>query len=521
VLLLFGLCVFAVMIPFGFATDVIVASAPPLLLWSLLAAVILTGVLFTTFDLALLSRLRTVCGWLKSVKYGQPELSGAATRDEMSFLADAFGRIVENLSQCERQTSALQGELAEQNREAREQSIADGLTGLYSHRYFQRRLGEEVERARRFGHPLALLFCDIDRFKAINDSEGHQTGDEVLQQLGRLIREAIRALDVPARYGGEEFTVILPEATGVQAYEVAERLRRTVSSQPFGGDSAVPGPVTISIGIATYPTDAANREELVDKADKALRLAKQLGRNQVRLYREVASADIAEGSAAEVADPVEVQRIVESAYLDTIHSLAAAVDARDPYTCRHSENVARDASAIAQAMNLSDRELRNIGVAGLLHDVGKIGVPDTVLKKPGPLTKDEWEKVRQHPVLGENIIRHASSLNDIIPFILHHQERFDGQGYPDELAGESIPLGARILAVADAYEAMSSSRPYRPAKDRDDIITELRANAGVQFDPAVVATFLGILEDRQSRAVPGPIPNLGPVRSRLASLEGA
>lgn len=466
-------------------------------LGGLAGSLILLLALYAALDRTLLHPLQALRVGIGRVKSGRlDQRINAKSLDEIGQLADLFDEMTDTLQQRQAENTALHEELEKRYSEAREQAITDGLTTLHSHRYFQVRLAEELERAARCDHTVSLLFCDIDLFRTANDLNGHQFGDVVLQQMGKLIRENVRSMDVTARYGGEEFAIILPEISESQAYQAAERLRRAVASHQFGQKPPSETTLTVSIGMASYPTDATTREDLVRKADQAMGLAKQLGRNQVRLYRELASLEPFPDESSSGKVSLEGRRIMESAYLETIHSLAAAVDARDPNTSRHSENVARLATAVARALDLGEQEVRNIGVAGLLHDVGKIGVPDSILSKPGPLTEEEWEKVKLHPALGESIIHHASSLREIVPLVLHHQERFDGKGYPSRLTGEDIPLGARILAVADAYEAMSSNRPYRPAMSRDEIVAELQRSAGTHFDPKLVDVFLRIMEER-------------------------
>jgi len=377
-----------------------------------------------------------------------------------------------------------------------EQATRDFLSGLFNHMHFQERLQTEIERAERYDRPLAVLVLDIDRFKLVNDTLGHQIGDSILRQLGALVSRTIRSMDIAARYGGDEFAVILPEADEETALAAAERVRADVEAYPFQAvrlDELPPGDlvpegtrsvqVTVTIGLAVYPNHHRTRDGLIMAADIALCRAKHISRNSVWSYDPMLMGE-------EQLDPHELYQMLRDPNVAAIQSLAAAVDAKDAYTHGHSERVTDYALQIGQALGTGQELLDSLKVAGLLHDLGKIGVPDSILNKPGALTREEREAIEQHPSVGGKILRRAPQLDQIIPAVMFHHERWDGGGYPDGLRGDSIPLMARILAIADAFDAMTSDRPYRKAMTVEQAVLELRVNAGKQFDPDLVEVFL-------------------------------
>jgi len=324
----------------------------------------------------------------------------------------------------------------------------DGLTGLYNHRHFHERLEQEIARGSRFGSMFSLIMLDIDLFKAYNDIYGHLAGDDVLRRTGRYIESSIRSIDLAFRYGGEEFTIILPETRVDDAYRVAERIRKTIESKT----SSRAMPITASLGIASWPTDGVMKEEIIARADAALYRAKQAGRNRTCL-----SSDVVKPETPNIGTELEARPRA----LSIIYALAATVDAKDHYTYGHSRKVSDYSVAMAEALGLPQDRIATIRAASLLHDIGKVGIPDSILSKEGPLTDEEWEPVRVHPKLGVEILRHVIDLVNCLPAILHHHEHYDGKGYPSGLKGDSIPLEGRILAIADAYDAMTSPRPYR------------------------------------------------------------
>jgi diguanylate cyclase (GGDEF)-like protein/putative nucleotidyltransferase with HDIG domain len=353
----------------------------------------------------------------------------------------------------------------------------DPLTGLKNRRGFEEVIDVEIERARRGGHPLTLVVGDLDHFKRVNDRLGHGAGDAALTRIGRLLAEGKRQIDYAARTGGEEFALILPETTEQEAYVLTERLRVAVE-ESFARELV---PVTFSFGLAGHPHHGRTPDDLLRSADRALYAAKELGRDRSVIYSaEIASVSLPAGVGREV-------------HLATLLSLAEALDLRDAGTSDHSQTVGRHCERVARELGLPRERVERVRLAGILHDIGKIGVSDVILRKPAALDEAEWAEMRRHPEIGARILA-ASEFDDIRAWVLAHHERPDGRGYPAGLRGEDMPLEAKILAVADAYEAMTSDRVYRKAIGDDAARAELRRGAGTQFDPDVVRAFLATLD---------------------------
>jgi len=363
-----------------------------------------------------------------------------------------------------------------------EAARTDPLTGLRSRRGLREDLEGELERARLGHRSVTLLVADLDHFRRVNEQFGQRVGDRVLRRIAALLEETRRSLDTPARTGGEEFALLMPEMDKHAAYMVAERLRARVRDA-FSGEQTS---LSISIGISGSPEDGGAADELLRMADEALYAAKTLGRDRAVLYsRDVTSI---------IGDTGESQRGVRSqAHLATMLSLAEALDLRDSGTARHSQTVGRLCELVGRELGLPKERIERLRIAGILHDIGKIGIPDAILRKPGPLTEEERVQINRHPEVAARLLG-AGELEDIRSWILAHHERPDGNGYPAGLDADEIPLEAGILAVGDAFEAMTADRVYRPGIGEKAARQELRDCADTQFNRRVVEALEAVLD---------------------------
>lgn len=368
--------------------------------------------------------------------------------------------------------------------EAQRLADCDPVTNLYNHRYLFQRLYSEVERHATLGKPLSVLMLDLDNFKLFNDTYGHLAGDEVLRKAANVLRRFFRDTDIIARYGGDEFMVILPNASLENAVRCARRLQVRFSDEDFGGPGRQSVPIYVSCGLASFPQDGTEVLELVAIADANLYAAKAQGKGKINAR----TVDVMDSGIPQVEG------------LDLLRSLVIAVDNKDRYTRRHSEEVTAYSLMIAQALGLPEEMKRSIHVCGLLHDLGKIGVPDRILRKPGHLEPDEVAVMNQHPVIGALIVSSIPEMQDVVPGVRYHHERYDGLGYPDGLSGSDIPLIARILAVADVFSAMTTHRPYRKALSHAEALEQIEAGLGTHFDPEIGAHFIRIIREQDEQA---------------------
>ena len=358
-------------------------------------------------------------------------------------------------------------------------ALTDPLSGLGNHRSFQERLKHELLRAEADDEPFTLCMIDVDDFKRINDLYGHPVGDRVLASVGRRLRQNGEAF----RLGGDEFALLLPGVTADEALSAAASVLARIGSLEL----ADVGSVTASAGVAGFPHQAFDRDELIRLADSALYWAKEHGKNRVHVYRP------------DVVELAELRRLAHgpdrAARFRAAASLAKAVDARDTYTGSHSTRVAELSAWIAHRLGVDREHIELTLLTGSLHDLGKLAIPEEILRKPGPLTDPERLVLQRHPEIGHRMLE-SLGVDPVAEWVLHHHERWDGTGYPERLRGDEIPLGARIIFVADAYDAMTSDRAYRGRLTPREAIEELERCSGTQFDPDIVAAFARELVDR-------------------------
>ncbi|MBU3136495.1 diguanylate cyclase [Clostridium gasigenes] len=362
----------------------------------------------------------------------------------------------------------------------------DGLTGVYNHRYFQDALKTKIEMSNRLSQPISMIFIDIDYFKHYNDLYGHQKGDEVLKNIGKILQENIGKKDIVARYGGEEFAVLLPNIKENEAIIIADNIRGIIESTKFYGEENQPkGKLTVSMGVSVYPDKCKTEIELIKSADDALYRAKFFNKNRVETY-----TSILDGLKNDI-DDKDVELVA------SIKTLISVINAKDKYTYAHSERLVFYSRLLAHKLNLSKIDTDTLVYGAYMHDIGKINISKEILIKKMPLTKEEWELLKEHPQNGIDIIKPVQSLDKIVPLILHHHENYNGTGYPTKLKGKDIPYLARVLTVVDSFDAMTSNRPYNKRKTYKEAIDELIKFSGTQFDPEIVKVFIQVIEENK------------------------
>lgn len=378
---------------------------------------------------------------------------------------------------------------------AEERARNDELTGLLNRRSLDEMIDSEISRHSRYGGVFSLAILDLDSFKAFNDNYGHLAGDRLLRQVGNIIKDAIRGTDHAFRYGGDEFAIFLPQTNIDAAIQVAERARQKIAKRADSGKIQI----TASIGLASWPADGVSHTDIIAAADATLYRAKRSGGNQSHYASgTLLPLDVIEPS-------MDKGNSVDSKISSVIDALVVTVDAKSQYTRQHSKKVTEYAMALAKTLNMKPMEMDKLETCALLHDIGKIGISDEILNKPGKLTAEEWKAIKVHPQLGAAIVGRFPHLAPCIAGILHHHERYDGTGYPRGLKGDAIPLEARILAIADAFAAMTSDRPYSATLTYEEALEELKREAGKQFDPYLVGNFLSIYEKQFVAPVKGDL----------------
>jgi diguanylate cyclase (GGDEF)-like protein len=389
------------------------------------------------------------------------------------FAARDNAKLGEDLAAARARIAQLEGDLA------RSSSRDPISTELLTLRGFRTQLELDVQRAERYARPLAVALLDIDGFRHFNLTHGYSAGDLVLRGVGAVIAMATRTNDLACRIGGDEFAILFPETEAAGVYDALGRILVALEGLEAGG---VQGH-SASAGIAMLEPAQAP-EALLAAAGSALEAARAAGGGQAAIFSPVGE------------DGIE-QLAVAGAHGDVIAALASALAERDRYTGDHSESVVDLAAKVGESLALGAEQIARLRTAALLHDIGKVGVPDEILHKPGPLDEREWEIMHQHPVIGERIIRAIPGMGAIARAVRHEHERWDGDGYPDGLSGEQIPIEARIILACDAYHAMVTDRPYRAAMSHPEAMAELSSNAGTQFDPQVTEALVGLLYGRR------------------------
>lgn len=385
----------------------------------------------------------------------------------------------------------------------RELTLRDPQTWVYNYRYLMERLPAEIELCRRHSLPLSVLLIDIDYFKSINDAYGHQAGDVLLVEFANFIKGFLRKSDIFTRYGGEEFIIVMPQTDKKDAFQVAERITARVGANTFKvSNHSIK--IKISIGISEFSsslTDGLDTAKLLlDAADKAVQRSKESGGNKVTvfspLYKDIqkktGKVDYKEEVELLKRKLVKLSQRVDQAVLESMYAFSKSLEARDYYTAEHADRMITIAVSIGKEMGLDKNALENLEKAAVLHDIGKIGISDTILRKKGKLTPEEYKIIQAHPQIGAEIIRAVHFLKEVVPTVLHHHERYDGAGYPSGLRDGEIPLSARIIAIADAYQALISDRPYRKAYSKEAALKILKDEAGTHFDRPIVGALVKV-----------------------------
>jgi diguanylate cyclase (GGDEF)-like protein/putative nucleotidyltransferase with HDIG domain len=385
--------------------------------------------------------------------------------------------------------------------QARLTSLTDALTGVGSRKLLEEKLQAECERAQRYKRPFSIAIIDLDHFKMINDTLGHAAGDDAIRTLAACMGKEKRVPDVLARYGGDEFVVLMPETRATDGRILLERIRAKVQQIRLDQDMSL----SMSCGIAESDVDHPNPREVMRRADLALYDAKNAGRNCVRLW-DKEMARILSANEIEIEKIKTLQRRIaglsekaEKMFMESIWGLVQALEAKDAYAKTHSENVVYYAVNIARTMDLGPKHVGLIRRAAMIHDIGKIGIPDAVLAKPDDLTPSERKVIEQHPIIAVRILEKMSFLEREVAIVRHHHEKWNGQGYPDGLAKTAIPLGARVIAVADTFDALTATRAYHASRSVAEALHLLTDSAGYELDPDGVAAMAAWLEEIAKR----------------------
>lgn len=397
------------------------------------------------------------------------------------------------------QRKKLEDDIKESLRRLEKMAIRDGLTGLYNHNHFKEILKHEFKTAKRNIQPLSCIMIDLDHFKSVNDTYGHQVGDFVLVKSAEILKKLVRDTDFVARYGGEEFFIILPNTNLDGAFILAERIRYAFENNVFRKKD-ISKTVTVSVGISsTSDNNVAGDNDLITNADKALYRAKWRGRNNVCTYNETEIE-----KAVYIKEEEEkiknfslkfenIHETIKETCIESTHKILSELNSGCKYINEHSIRVSNYVEKLTSGLSMSDDEANVIKHAALLHDIGMVGINSKILQKKSKLTEEEYKLIKRHANIGVKIIERTKLFHKEMPIVLHHHERFDGKGYPHKLKGENIPFGSRVLAIAEAYDVMRSNTVYRKSYSHKEAVSELKECAGKQFDPQIVDIFVRII----------------------------
>ena len=420
-------------------------------------------------------------------------------QDTLAVFCSLLGNIIER-KRAENKLEIVNKKLLQSNRRLKQLALRDSHTGLYNHRYLEEAINSEFDRAKRYAYSLSVIMLDIDYFKSINDVYGHQFGDLILKQFSRQLKRLVRKYDTVIRFGGEEFIILSPGIDRFTAMILARRLLNVVNLCNFGNqENSIK--LKLSLSISSYPEDNASKGmDLINLVDQILNRAKEDGGDRVYSSQEMGKEKDPVLNKVERSTDInflqekidKLTRRANQSLIEAIFAFAKTIKLKDDYTGEHVEETVFFATEIARRLKLTKFQIEQIRQASKLHDLGKIGVSERILRKKSKLTKKEFDEIKKHTLIGADILRPIHFLHDIIPLILYHHERWDGTGYPYGLKKEEIPVGARIVAVADTFQALTSDRPYRKAFSKAKAKTIVRENAGTQFDPKIVNAFLAL-----------------------------
>jgi len=442
---------------------------------------------------------KTVEGETKAPDGREWIIKGIPMRDEAGNIVgilEVAGDITKS-KKAEKNTGILNKELFESNKKLQRLVIKDPHTGLYNHRYFKEIIKSEFYRTKKYHQLLSLIFIDIDYFRSVNDAYGYKLGDVVLKQFAHKLKRLVRLHDYVVRFGDEEFAIILPGNDKKCALELGHRIADTIRVFTFG-DRKNAVKLSLSIAVVSYPEDKLFKSsDFIEFADKILNKAKEYGGDRVCSMIDIKDKDVLSDKITGIKHlRQKISKLTKKAnqsLVESIFAFAKTIELKDHYTGNHVERTVYYANEIAKRIGMPMEEIKLVEQASMLHDLGKIGISEKILLKKGPLTRAEFKKIKEHPKIGVDIIRPIQTFHDLLPLILYHHERWNGKGYPFGLKGDEIPMGARIIAISDVYQALISDRPYRKALSKKQALKIIKENSGKQFDPKVADILINVL----------------------------